>query len=153
MEAMTWARQQFWGATLCDLRLQRRLVEVAACIRENPRGTLPRALGEPMALKGAYRLLGNPKVTHERVLEPHIIATRDKCRGAGDYLIIEDTTALSFTQRGAAKGMGPLTQPSSQGFLVHTPGVYRHSVSDCASCCLDGPFESDDHYFPGWSNC
>lgn len=120
MEAMAWAREQFWSAALCDLRLQRRLVEVAACIRENPRGTLPRALGEPMALKGAYRLLGNPKVTHERVLEPHIIATRDKCRVAGDYLIIEDTTALSFTQRGAAKGMGPLTQPSSQGFLVHT---------------------------------
>lgn len=30
MEPMIWARQQFWGAALCGLRLQRRLVEVEA---------------------------------------------------------------------------------------------------------------------------
>jgi len=120
MEAMTWAQEQFWGVRLCDIRLERRLVEVAACIRENPRGTLPRAVSDPMALKGAYRLLSNPKVTHEKVRLPHVAATREKCRTAGDYLIIEDTTALSFTQRGPVKGMGPLTQESSQGFLAHT---------------------------------
>jgi len=41
---MEWAREHFWnpgGVPLNDLRRQRRLIEVAACIRKNPRGTLP----------------------------------------------------------------------------------------------------------------
>lgn len=125
MKALAWAREQFWGETMCDIRLQRRLVEVAACIRENPRGTLPRAVGDPMALKAAYRLLSNPKVTHENVLQPHVAATRGQCRAPGDYLIIEDTTALSFTQRGPLQGMGPLTDSTSQGLLAHTSLAVR----------------------------
>lgn len=125
MDAMDWAHEQFWGTALRDLRLQRRVVEVAACIRANPRGTLPRSVGAPIALKAAYRLLSNPKVTHEKVLQPHVTATRAKCRAPGDYLLIEDTTALSFTQRGHVQGMGPLTKGSSQGFLAHTSLAVR----------------------------
>ena len=34
--------------------------------------------------------------------------------------MIEDSTALSFTQRASVKGMGPLTHETSQGFLAHT---------------------------------
>ncbi len=120
MEAIAWARERFWGTSLCDMRLQRRLVEVAACIRENPRGTLPQAVREPTVLKAAYRLLRNPKVKHERIIAPHVEVTREQCRVAGDYLLIEDTTTLSFTQRAATKGMGPLTKETSQGFLAHT---------------------------------
>lgn len=120
MEARDWAQEHFWGCPLGDLRLQRRLLEVAGCIRQNPHGTLPQAIGEPMALKAAYRLLSNSKVTHEHILEPHISATREKCHEAGDYLLIEDTTLLSFTQRAPIKGMGPLTQETSQGLLAHT---------------------------------
>ncbi len=120
MDTSTWAHRHFWGAALGDLRLLRRLVEVASCIRRNPRGTLPQAINDGMALKAAYRLLGNPKVTHEGILKPHVSATREQCREPGEYLLIEDTTALSFTQRGAIPGMGPLTCDTSQGLLVHT---------------------------------
>lgn len=120
MDTLMWAHRHFWGAALGDLRLLRRLVEVASCIRRNPRGTLPQAIHDGMALKAAYRLLGNPKVTHEGVLKPHVNATREKCREPGDYLLIEDTTALSFTQRAAIEGMGPLSGDTSQGLLVHT---------------------------------
>lgn len=120
MEAIAWAREHFLSAKLGDFRLQRRLAEMAACIRENPRGTLPQAVEAPMELKAAYRLLSNPKVTHAKILQPHITATRQRCRKAGEYLLIEDTTALSFTQRAGIRGMGPLTNETSQGFLAHT---------------------------------
>ena len=120
MDAGAWAFTEFWGNSLGGLRLQRRLVDVAACIRGNPRGTLPQAVGDSTALKAAYRLLSNPKVTHEKLLQTHIEATRERCRVAGEYLMIEDSTALSFTQRASVKGMGPLTHETSQGFLAHT---------------------------------
>jgi hypothetical protein len=78
-----------------------------------------------MALKAAYRLLRNPHVTHPAIIEPHVTATRARCRAPGQYLIIEDTTALSFTQREAIQGMGPFTQETSQGFLAHTSLAVR----------------------------
>jgi hypothetical protein len=73
-----------------------------------------------MALKAAYRLLSNAKVTHENILHPHVERTRRRCGERGEYLLIEDTTALSFTHREGVHGMGPLTQQGTQGFLVHT---------------------------------
>lgn len=33
-----------------------------------------------MALKAAYRLLSNPKTTHESVLQPHVAVTRVEVR-------------------------------------------------------------------------
>lgn len=51
MDTLMWAHEQFWGAALGDLRRQRRLVEVAACIGSNPCSTLPRAVREPVVLK------------------------------------------------------------------------------------------------------
>lgn len=120
MDAFTWAHEEFWGAPLRDVRLRRRLVEVAACIRENPCGTLPRAIEGKAQLKGAYRLFSHPEVGHGQILHAHLQRTRENCRQPGEYLLIEDTTALSFTQRAPVSGMGLLTHEGSQGLLVHT---------------------------------
>ena len=134
MDATNWAHDEFWRAALPDLRLRRRLVEVAACIRENPCGTLPRAVRGRAALKGAYRLLSHPGVTHDEVLRPHWERTRAACGCPGGYLLIEDTTALSFSQRGPITGMGPLTHDFSQGLSVHT----------CLAARIEGFDESFD---------
>lgn len=120
MDAFTWAHQQFWDSPLPDLRLNRRLVEIAACVRQNPCGTLPRSVANLAALKGAYRLLNHPEVSHQQILHAHVERTREACRQPGAYLLIEDTTALSFTQRATMAGMGILTHEGTQGLWVHT---------------------------------
>jgi hypothetical protein len=120
MDAMTWAHDEFRAASLPDARLTWRLVAVAACIRENPCGTLPQAIRGPAALKGAYRLLSHPEVSHAKIVQPHVEGTRAACAQPGEYLLIEDTTTLSFSQRGEMTGMGPLTHGYSQGLLAHT---------------------------------
>ena len=114
------AQRHFGMAKLGDLRLSRRLVDLAACLRENPCGTLPQAMPDALALKGAYRMLGNPKVAYDRVVEPHITLTRKTCGEPGDYLLIEDTTTLSFSQREPIADMGILSEEGSQGLLLHT---------------------------------
>lgn len=120
MNSVTWAREHFWGCRLPDLRLKRRLVHLAACIRDNPCGTLPRAVTGTAALKGAYRLFAHPKVSHDVLVRAHVERARQICREPGEYLLIEDTTSLSFTQRAGVMGMGPLTHAGSQGVLAHT---------------------------------
>ena len=119
-DALTWARREFGGVGLPDVRLRRRLVEVAAGIRENPRGTLPRVFEAQAALKGAYRLLSHDAISHTEVLRAHVERTREACREPGEYLLIEDTTALSFSQRSEIVGMGPLGYENTQGLLAHT---------------------------------
>lgn len=118
--ALAWAHAHFWGAKLADIRLMRRLVEVAACILNNPCGTLPQAMESKAAAKGAYRFFANEDVSYEVVLEPHVEHTREACREAGEYLLIEDTTALSFSQRAEIEGLGPMSNKGTQGLFVHT---------------------------------
>jgi hypothetical protein len=118
-----WARLEFGAVDLGDWRLRRRLVETAGAIRFHPCGTLPEALPEWAALKGAYRLLDHERVSYDNVLRPHLERTRQACSEPGEYLLIEDTTALSYTHRGAGTvaGLGPITdQPQSQGLLLHS---------------------------------
>jgi len=119
-DALEWAHSQFWGVRLPDLRQCRRLVEVGACIRENPCGTLPRAMGNHAATKAAYRLFSDERVSYEEVLRVHVAHTRGDCSNPGEYLLIEDTTSLSFSQRSAMAGMGPMSSEYSQGLFVHT---------------------------------
>jgi len=118
--AWEWARQQFRGVQFSDLRRGRRLVEVAASIRAEPRGTLPRALESKAALKAAYRSFSHVEVSHEEVLHAHVARTREACREPGEYFLLEDTTALSFSQRTPISGMGPLSNEGTQGLLAHT---------------------------------
>jgi len=131
---MAWAYEHFWGAPVGDLRRMRRVVEVAGALRARPEGSLPQALPAPADLKGAYRVLNHADVTHGAVLSPHTARTRAACHVPGDYLLIEDTTALSFSHRSAVAGLGPLTHPGSQGLLVHT----------CLATRLDGWDEALD---------
>ena len=104
-KAWEWAQQQFGGVRFPDLRLSRRLVEVAASIRAEPRGTLPRAIDNNAALKAAYRLFSHDAVSHEEVLHAHVARTREACQEPGEYLLLEDTTALSFSQRTPISGI------------------------------------------------
>ncbi len=118
--AHAWANAEFGKVNLSDARLNRRLIVTAAHIRENPCGTLTRTITAKSELKGAYRLFENEKVKHLDILQPHLEKTRQACRATGEYLLIEDTTECSFSQRGNIPGMGPLTHKTSQGFLAHT---------------------------------
>lgn len=142
-EALAWAHRHFWGAKLSDLRLVRRLVEVVAWIRLNPCGTLPQAIQEKACLKAAYRLFSNDSATHEKIVAVHAEHTRAACREPGEYLLIEDTTALSFSHREKIEGLGPLTDEGSQGMLVHTclaARIERWSPEDVPEVSLSGLF-------------
>jgi len=46
--------------------------------------------------KAAYRLLKNPKVTAERILEPHQELIRSRAKEHRVILAVQDTTELNF---------------------------------------------------------
>lgn len=109
--------EEFAGAPIPDWRLRERLVAIASALDGAPDEPLPEALRTTAAREGAYRFLGNARVTTEGILAPHIDATVRRAREYSKVYVISDTTEFSFSgDRGARLGR---LQGGSRGFLGH----------------------------------
>jgi len=125
MSATDWAAEEFGGAELGDRRRTRRLVRVAAQLATDPHGTLPQTFSIWSELKAAYRLLDEPDVTGQAILAPHTSRVGRDCRRPGDYLFVEDTTAMDYSSHPAAKDLGPIGNGRQRGLYVHSTLAMR----------------------------
>lgn len=107
------------AADFGDVRLTRRMCEVVEALAARPTESLPKALRSEAALEGAYRFFDNERVTSERILEPHILATVERCRVARTVLAIHDTTQFDFGEEISRRGLGPLRGNGGNGFFGH----------------------------------
>jgi hypothetical protein len=119
-----WAQNEFGFAQLGDQRRNKRLVNIAEHLAANPCGLLPQAFEDWAELKAAYRFFGQRGVSFERVMAPHVERTRQACRQPGEYLLIEDTTALDYSRHGATGGLGVLGI-RGRGFELHSALAVR----------------------------
>lgn len=113
-----WAEQQFGDCELGDVRRTRRAVVTAALCAAHPSGTTPEQTETWDDCKAAYRLFDNPHVTFDGLAGPHWEQTR--ARASGHYLLINDTTIVSFDGEREIEGMGIVTSGDAQGFLLHS---------------------------------
>jgi len=120
-----WAQQEFQLANFGDRRLTRRLVGVAGALAQAPTGTLPQPLPEWKALKGAYRLFSNPRVSYEAIIGPHWERTAQICTEPGEYLILEDKSELDFSSHPGAEGLGQIGNERGRGLCLHTSLAVR----------------------------
>ncbi len=123
--AAQWAQREFGFAQLGDQRRNKRLVNVAARLAFNPGGTLPQAFPKWAELKAAYRLFDQPQATHPNILAPHLANTFKLCRQPGEYLIIEDTTLLDYSNSPAALELGTIGDGGGRGFELHSALVVQ----------------------------
>jgi hypothetical protein len=115
-----WAQSEFALAGLGDQRRTQRLVNIAASLAHSPGGTLPQAFPHWKDLKGAYRFFSQPEVGPERIQSPHWERTRARCREPGEYLLIEDTSELDYSDHPATEELGPIGNGGGRGFLLHS---------------------------------
>jgi len=121
-----------------DKRLGKRFLKMVNALSKNPEGTLPCALKCPFSIKAAYRFLDNEKTSYEQVIAPHIEETRKVCSLPGTYLLVEDTTNVSFNDRSSILGMGQHTTAESLGLLLHSTLAFRiKSWSEKHEPCLE----------------
>ena len=80
---------------------------------------------DPYQAKAAYRLLSCEGVTHPAAIAPHCQQVLKATEEPGDYLIIEDSTALSFPHRRESSGLGTLGEHSTRGLWAHTALVVK----------------------------
>ncbi len=120
-----WAQNEFGFAELGDGRRNKRLVKIATNLAATPGGTMPQAFSDWAELKAAYRFFGQSGVNFERVMAPHLARTRQSCRQAGEYLLIEDTTLLDYSNRPGLQELGVIGDGSGRGFELHSALAVR----------------------------
>jgi hypothetical protein len=123
--ALLWAQQELGGVQIGDCRRTKRLVSVSSALAQNPNGTLPSTFVAWTDLRAAYRLFAEPDVTHQAVVAPHSQRVAQACLAPGQYLLVEDTTTLSFNTHVATADLGPVNDQGGKGFLVHNTLALR----------------------------
>lgn len=118
LDVEKWAEEQFGECDLGDVRRTRRAVATAALFAADSSGSTPEQTETWSDCKAAYRLIDNPHVTFRGLAGPHWEQTR--ARVSGHYLLIGDTTVVSFDGDRQISGMGIVTSGNAQGFLLHS---------------------------------
>lgn len=87
---------EFAGLNLGDSRLDRRAAAVISRFHAKPQESFPNIFS-PKELEGFYRFVGNPWVTSEALLQPHILATVNRAEGCSEVIIAHDTSEFIFS--------------------------------------------------------
>lgn len=119
--AGNWAEEEFGSLRLYDNRLKERLVTIAQDFYNRPQGNIPEACGTKARTMGAYRFLGNNKITMDVILTPHTEATIERIKEHKIVLAPQDTTTLNYCTHPATMGLGPINNisNSSMGLMLH----------------------------------
>ena len=119
VQARATLRDEMAGGDLGDARLNARRNRVIAALEQHPDEGFPTACGSASDLEAFYRFLRNPEVSLAKVLDPHVVATCERCRALGEVLVIHDTTEQSFAGDEPRAGLTAQGR-QRQGFWLHT---------------------------------
>ena len=107
-------------AALGDQRLTKRLGKVIDQLGAKPTMSVPAATRGRAEMEAAYRFFDNDKVSPERIVQPHIEATRERISQAEIVLLVQDTTDIDLTRPNQqVKGAGPLEYDTRRGVFFH----------------------------------
>jgi hypothetical protein len=121
-EAHDWAEEEFGGVDLYDLRLRRRLDELARAFMDRPGKLLPEIYkGDEAGAKAAYRFFSNRQVSMQKLLEGHYGTSVERMRKHKVVLAVQDTTELNYATHVETEGLGPIgtKKDGAQGLIVH----------------------------------
>lgn len=120
-EVVDWPQAELSHAHLGDRRLEKRLVSLLRDFYNRPQASIPEACQSRAKTKAAYRFLGNPEITMEKVLCAHYESTVERIKAEKVVLSVQDTTTLNYSSHPATKGLGPIgyTQEKGLGLIVH----------------------------------
>jgi hypothetical protein len=121
-EAYEWAVRNFGEIKLGDQRRTNRAIKIAQCMATNPGRTIPKLFNNPYDVKAAYNLFSNSDVNPDNLQSGHRALTLREMKEPGIYLLLEDTTELSWIGNLSIPGLGPVGDGAkgSQGFHLHS---------------------------------
>jgi Transposase DNA-binding len=126
----TWAVQNFATIELSDVRRVRRVVTIAEAMATQPGRSIPQLFATPYEVKAAYTLFRQAEATPDTLQAGHRAAVKAEMKQPGVYLLIEDTTTLSWSGKQPIPGLGPVGSGAAglQGFQLHSVLAVRWPV-------------------------
>ena len=110
----------FGGVLLKDMRRTRRAVTAAPSMAKDASASLPAQMQERKEVKAVYRLLDEPDVTFEELMQPHYQQTRSQMETLPVVLLVQATTDLDYTHHPKTSGLGPIGDDRGRGLLLQT---------------------------------
>jgi len=141
-EIVDWAEQEYDRCCYPDGRVCRRIVEMGKCWTRKLGKPLPAIFPNPAEQKAAYRVLSNPRIQMQHVLEPHYESTVDRGREQDLILAIQDATTLNCNGLKATGGLDSLGGggKGTQGLLVHAGMAVNGFGHPLGLFMMDGAF-------------
>jgi Transposase DNA-binding/Transposase Tn5 dimerisation domain len=117
-----WAQAHFAAAKLAHPARNRRVQFIAAAMANDPGRSIPRLFTRSYDVKAAYDLFNHPEATPDKIQAGHRGLVRDRVSRPGEYLLIEDTTSVSYTGRQPIDGLGSVGHSSEgqKAFQLHS---------------------------------
>jgi hypothetical protein len=116
----SWAADELAAVNLGDGRLNRRLVRMVEALSTQPGASVPQAMGNWAATKGAYRFWDQEDVTAAAILAPHQAQSVARVGDQERVLVVQDTTDLDFSTHPNTHGLGQLDNKWVRGLKVHS---------------------------------
>ncbi len=137
-----WAMREYARSSHSDVRIRERLVTMGRAWNDRPGAILPVIFPGEAEQKAAYRLLSNPRVTMEHILEGHQEAMVERCRSQRLILAIQDTTFLNDNGLEATKGLVDIGGGGSGalGMAAHAGVAFSEGGSSLGLFHLDADF-------------
>jgi hypothetical protein len=115
-----WIVEETKSANFKDARINARFSDTLAMLAEHPTASIPCASGGHAEMTATYRLFDNPKVTIEKILQPHAEASVRRIAKQKTVLLVQDTTEIDLTRpEQQVDGAGPLGTDQRLGFFLH----------------------------------
>lgn len=112
--------EEFAGAEFGDLRLTKRLIKLSRTLSSKPTESIPAAANCRADWEAAYRFFDNEKVTPEKILLPHRLATLERIRQCTSVVVAQDTTEINLTRPSQqVRGAGRLGSDLQFGAYFH----------------------------------
>jgi hypothetical protein len=119
---MDWAEKHFGDVELGDMRRDQRAVTIAAAMATNPGKSIPQIFARAYDVKATYEFFKREETTTDNVQGGHRELVMEEMKKPGRYLLVEDTTEMSWPGNEPIPGLGPIGSGADglQGFHLHT---------------------------------
>jgi len=117
-----WAEAHFSGAALSDVRRVERVQTIAEAMAARPGESIPQMFAHRYDVKAAYQLFRLAEATPDNLQVGHCECVLSALEQPGTYLLLEDTSELSWAGQRPIQGLGPVgaSKDGQQGFLLHS---------------------------------
>jgi hypothetical protein len=137
-----WARAHFGKVDLGNFSRNCRVETIAAAMATNPGVPTPQLFSRTYDVAATYTLYDHHTATPDHLQQGHRAWVQGQLARPGTYLLLEDTTTVSFSHRHVAiPGLGAIGDGTAgyQGFFLHSVLALR--IPDVAALAADPTLE------------